>query len=150
MCEQVWAPLCAVSGAAPALVGEMGLSICPCMHSSSLPTGDQWLVLPPRGGPGQDQAPEGGHEEAEAEHRCVPPQEYPRGCWQGLEEESLLCLRLGGAAPAPLTLCPYRHCSTLWCSVGAGISKTCGVGILAASTGLALPFSLTSRVLWGP
>ncbi|XP_071673397.1 regulator of G-protein signaling 3 isoform X5 [Patagioenas fasciata] len=33
--------------------------------------GDQRLVLPPRGGPGQDQAPEGGHAAAEAEQRCV-------------------------------------------------------------------------------
>lgn len=114
VCEQAWAPLCCNWGSSSPGWVKWGRAPAPACTAASLPTGDQWLVLPPRGGPGQDQAPEGGHEEAEAEHRCVPPQEYPRGCWQGLEEESLLCLSLCVEQPQPhCTLCPHGHCSVL-------------------------------------
>ena len=37
----------------------------------SLVTGGQWLVLPAGGGPGLDQAPEGGQAETAAPERCV-------------------------------------------------------------------------------
>ena len=72
--------------------------------------GDQRLVLSPRGGPGQDQAPEGGCAVAEAEQRCVSPLGCPRECWQGLEKKSTSCPSLcwHGAAPSPMAPMPPR------------------------------------------
>lgn len=109
-------------------LGEMELRSDPAPTAASLPTGDQWLVSPPRGGPGQDQAPEGGHEEAEAEHRCVLPRERPQGCWHGLEEESLLCLSLCVEQPQPhCPLCPHGHWDpkSLWGGDPAWFSRPC-------------------------
>lgn len=67
-----------------------------------------------------------------------------------MQEESLLCLSLLPAWSSPSPTAPCGHCSALWCSVGPGIPKSCGVGILAGSAVPALPFSLTSGALWGP
>jgi len=101
----LWDP----SGAVGNQTGLNGDECLP-LHRQLLPShpGDQRLVLSPRGGPGQDEAPEGGCAAAEAGQRCVCPLGRPRERWQGLEEESASCLPLcwRGAAPSPMAPMP--------------------------------------------